>query len=175
MKNIIFLLLLVAFGNIQAQVITDANTLRTLTNQYIIPNGAITAPKLNAILNGIQNVLITGDSALSVQIKKSKDSVQGNLNAASVIIATKQPIIITGTVTQYLRADLTIGSEMTNEKAAMSTLLSILLNNTPLINTVILFKNGMRLANDKYSVMGNIITLVDPRLQLDIFLTDYKF
>lgn len=95
--------------------------------------------------------------------------------AKSSKLASKQPLITTGTITQYLRADLTVGSYMDSEPAPFSSSLNFTLNNTPLINSVRLYKNGTRLPNTKFSVNGAVLTLSDPRLETDILLTDYKF
>ena len=161
MKRIVFLLLLlITFGLAPAQIITkiaDTSTLRSSLNTWIVSNGAITAQRLNILLNGQLNVMQSGDSTLAAHL---------NL---------KQPLLPTGIVTQYMRADLTIGNEMTGEIITGSENSNIALLNIPLLNSVKLLKNGIRLPPVKYSVSGLIITLTDARITTDIFHADYKF
>ena len=95
--------------------------------------------------------------------------------ALAAQILTKQPLLAIGTITQYLRADLTIGNEMTGEIITGSTNSNIALSYVPLFNSVKLLKNGIRLPPVKYSVSGLTITLTDARIATDIFHADYKY
>ena len=59
--------------SVQAQNITDPVILRNMTNQWIVPNGAITALRLNTLLNGTYNIIQNGDSVL--RAKQVADSL----------------------------------------------------------------------------------------------------
>ena len=124
----------------------------------------------------------------SIKLGKLKNNLQGNgflstdtsgriilklLDTTS--LASKQNKLPVGTITQYLRGDLTIGSEARNEAADYSNNSTITLANTPLFGTLRLFKNGIILPAYKYSLSYNTITLTDARVSADIFYSDYKF
>lgn len=115
------------------------------------------------------NTFLTTDTSGRLILKRF------DTTSAVAQLATKQPLIPIGTITQYLRADLSIGSEMTGEIIPGSSAITITLANTPLTNTVKLFKNGVRLAPNLYAVLGAIITLTDTRKADDFFQSDYKF
>ena len=65
--------------------------------------------------------------------------------------------------------------DVVSEDADYSNKPTITLLNTPLYNSVKLYKNGQRLPDWKFSVVGRTLTLADPRVVDDYMTTDYKY
>lgn len=63
-----------------------------------------------------------------------------------------------------------IGEINTGSTSATFTLAHI-----PFNSSIKLLKNGIRLPTFKYSITGALVTLVDARLSIDVFESDYKF
>lgn len=70
---------------------------------------------------------------------------------------------------------LASAKDITGELITASASALITLANTPIINTLRLIKNGIRLPPFKYSLSGAIVTLTDERVSTDFFQADYKF
>ena len=79
MKNILsFILFFAFFTTVRAQSITDSVILRNMINQWIVPNGNISAYKLNSLLNGVMNVQQRGDSTVLAAARKMPGAAAGD-------------------------------------------------------------------------------------------------
>ena len=157
MKTLFTILLFLTFfkGYSQLYQAMPAAGYGPVSRMLFNPDGVLTIP---IGLGGLRN------------ISGGKDTGQIRYNPADSSMYTW-----TGFRWKAIGSNAIILTEITGELADSSNRTTITLTHIAIFNTVKLIKNGQRLPPFKFSVLGAIITLTDPRISTDIFLTDYKF
>lgn len=156
----------------------------TAASTYLTPTGS--AASLTGFPTLNQNT--TGTAAgLSANIAESQVTNLTTDLAAKAPVASPTftgtpaaPTATAGTNTTQIATtafvtSATGGTTVTGEENTGSTASTITLAHSAIAGTLQLYKNGVRLWYDRFSLSGTTLTLTDTRLTTDQFIIDYKY
>ena len=142
--------------------------IKSLKDRYLSLLIASALLLFSFIAKGQSYTTVNGRFNYSDSIKFAK--LKNNASKDSVLTTDSEGRIIF----KYINP-ASLSNDRIDEFITGSDSRTITLQFMPIPNTIVLYKNGVRLPYLRFYISGAVIMLLDPRQTSDIFQADYKF